>query len=199
MLRRYAAAFLAASIALLFTGGMFDQLADRTLGEASRLKAESDITQQKQAEIERLDVEQREYEGQLSLLYGLRAGAAIEDIFSIVDRSFAAGELWFLDWSFQRAGIIVDGEKRGIETGYFIIVSEDGEPASGQDLEVETRMTIRGQAQNHQSLSKFVRALFEQRDIRDVSVQKTSQADYASRRVVDFAITIVLNSALGES
>lgn len=199
MLRRYAAAFLAANIALLFTGGMFDQLADRTLGEASRLKAESDITQQKQAEIERLDVEQREYEGQLSLLYGLRAGAAIEDIFSIVDRSFAAGELWFLDWSFQRAGIIVDGEKRGIETGYFIIVSEDGEPASGQDLEVETRMTIRGQAQNHQSLSKFVRALFEQRDIRDVSVQKTSQADYASRRVVDFAITIVLNSALGES
>lgn len=199
MLRRYAAAFLAASIALLFTGGMFDQLADRTRGEASRLKAESDITQQKQAEIERLDVEQREYEGQLSLLYGLRAGAAIEDIFSIVDRSFAAGELWFLDWSFQRAGIIVDGEKRGIETGYFIIVSEDGEPASGQDLEVETRMTIRGQAQNHQSLSKFVRALFEQRDIRDVSVQKTSQADYASRRVVDFAITIVLNSALGES
>lgn len=199
MLRRYAAAFLAASIALLFTGGMFDQLADRTRGEASRLKAESDITQQKQAEIERLDAEQREYEGQLSLLYGLRAGAAIEDIFSIVDRSFAAGELWFLDWSFQRAGIIVDGEKRGIETGYFIIVSEDGEPASGQDLEVETRMTIRGQAQNHQSLSKFVRALFEQRDIRDVSVQKTSQADYASRRVVDFAITIVLNSALGES
>lgn len=199
MLRRYAAAFIAANIALLLTGGMFDQLADRTLGEASRLKAESDITQQKQAEIERLDVEQREYEGQLSLLYGLRAGAAIEDIFSIVDRSFAAGELWFLDWSFQRAGIIVDGEKRGIETGYFIIVSEDGEPASGQDLEVETRMTIRGQAQNHQSLSKFVRALFEQRDIRDVSVQKTSQADYASRRVVDFAITIVLNSALGES
>lgn len=199
MLRRYAAAFIAANIALLLTGGMFDQLADRTLGEASRLKAESDITQQKQAEIERLDAEQREYEGQLSLLYGLRAGAAIEDIFSIVDRSFAAGELWFLDWSFQRAGIIVDGEKRGIETGYFIIVSEDGEPASGQDLEVETRMTIRGQAQNHQSLSKFVRALFEQRDIRDVSVQKTSQADYASRRVVDFAITIVLNSALGES
>lgn len=199
MLRRYAAAFIAANIALLLTGGMFDQLADRTRGEASRLKAESDITQQKQAEIERLDAEQREYEGQLSLLYGLRAGAAIEDIFSIVDRSFAAGELWFLDWSFQRAGIIVDGEKRGIETGYFIIVSEDGEPASGQDLEVETRMTIRGQAQNHQSLSKFVRALFEQRDIRDVSVQKTSQADYASRRVVDFAITIVLNSALGES
>ena len=57
-------------------------------------------------------------------------------------------------------------------------------------------MTIRGQARDHQALSRFVRSLFEQPDINDVNVQKTSQSDYADRRVVDFSLTVVLNSAI---
>jgi len=93
----------------------------------------------------------------------------------------------------------VDGEQRGVETGYFIIVSEDADPFANPDLEVETHMTIHGQAKDHQALSKFVRALFEQQDIKDVNVQRTSQTNYANGRAVDFDMTVVLNSAFKES
>lgn len=161
-----------------------------------QLQSENAITQQQQAQLQQLEHQQAEYESQLSLLHGLRAGAAIDDIFAIIDRSLIQGELWFEGWSFRRAGMIVNGEQRGIETGYFIIVSDDGTPAVDQELEVETHMTIQGQARDHQALSRFVRALFEQDDVNDVNVQKTSQSNYANRRVVEFALTVVLNSAL---
>ncbi|MGB5354232.1 MAG: PilN domain-containing protein, partial [Woeseia sp.] len=88
---------------------------------------------------------------------------------------------------------------RGIETGYFIIVADNGEPAANQDLKVATQMTIHGQARDHQALSTFVRTLFQQQNIRDVNVQKTSQARYANRRVVDFVVTVELNSSLQDS
>jgi hypothetical protein len=39
-----------------------------------------------------------------------------------------------------------------------------------------------------------VRSLFEQPDIKDVSVQRTSLTNYANGRVVSFDLTIVLNS-----
>ena len=60
-------------------------------------------------------------------------------------------------------------------------------------------MSIRGQAQDHQALSGFVRALFEQDLIKDVSVQRTSRTELGTRRVVDFDITVVLNSSSTES
>ena len=129
----------------------------------------------------------------------IATGAAVDDIFSLVDRSIVAGDLWFTDWSFRRAGIIVDGEQRGVETGYFVIVSEQNSMRTNNDLSVETHMTIRGQAKDHQALSKFVRALFEQREIKDVNVRKTSQTDYGSGRVVDFNMTVVLNSVSRDS
>jgi len=55
-------------------------------------------------------------------------------------------------------------------------------------------MVLEGRAIDHQALSTFVRALFEQPDIKDVSVQGTSLTDYANGRIVSFDLTIVLNS-----
>lgn len=199
MLRRYATGFVALNAMMILIGGGLHYLEGQAQGELLRVKSENALTQQQQAQLQQLTDQQIEYERQLSLLYGLRAGAAIDDIFAIIDRTLVVGELWFLDWSFRRAGVVVNGEPRGIETGYFIIVSEDGDALADQGLEVQTHMTIHGQARNHQSLSKFVRALFEEPDIRDVNVQKTSQTGYANRRVVDFAMTVVLNSALKRS
>ncbi len=199
MLRRYATGFVALNLMMMITGGALNYMEGQAQDDLLRVKSENTLMQQQQIELKRLEDQQAEYESQLSLLYGLRAGAAIDDIFSIIDRSLVAGELWFLDWSFRRAGVIVNGEPRGVETGYFIIVSEQGDAVANQGLEVQTHMTIHGQARNHQSLSKFVRALFEEQDIRDVNVQKTSQTGYANGRVVDFAMTVVLNSALKRS
>ncbi len=159
---------------------------------ASQLRTSNAISQQQQQQLEQLRGQQAEYRRQLSLLRGLRAGAAIEDIFTIIDRSIVDGDLWFVDWSFRRAGVIVNGEQRGVETGYFII-AEQGDNAAGS-FEVETHMSIHGQARDHQALSTFVRSLFEQRHISDVSVQKTSRVEYGGGSVVDFNLTVVLAS-----
>ena len=199
LLRRYLIGLVALNVLVLGTGLALGYSAKQAQANVLRLKTESAITQQQQLQLQQLRDQQAEYERRWSLLRGLRAGAAVDEIFTLIDRSLSAGDLWFLDWSFRRAGVIVDGQQRGVETGYFIIVSEENDPLAEADLEVETHMTIHGQARDHQALSKFVRTLFEQKDIRDVNVQKTSQTDYANGRVVEFDLTIVLNSAFRES
>ena len=81
------------------------------------------------------------------MLRGLRAGAAVEDIFQIIDRSLTSDDLWFVDWTFRRAGVVVEGEQRGVETGYFIIVPDEGAAVPETEWQVESHMTIHGQAQ----------------------------------------------------
>lgn len=199
IVRKYAIAFAALATLVVAAAILLDQSAQRAQSRAQELKVDNAITEQQQIQLQQLREQQAEYERHWSLLRGLRAGAAIDDIFSLIDRSLVAGDLWFLDWSFRRAGVIVDGETRGIETGYFVIVEESTDPFANPDLEVETHMNIHGQAKDHQALSKFVRALFEQQDIKDVNVQKTSQTNYANGRAVDFDMTVVLNSVYRES
>jgi cell division protein FtsB len=194
MLRQYAIAFAVLNIVTLAFGGLFTQLARQANERVEELQSQSAITEQQQAQLEQLSTEQTEYERRWSLLRGLRAGAAIEDIFEIVDKALVNDNLWFVNWSFRRAGVVVDGETRGIETGYFVIVPADQRSSEVPDWQVETHMTLEGRALDHQALSTFVRSLFEQPDIKDVSVQRTSLTEYANGRVVSFDLTIVLNS-----
>lgn len=199
IMRKYIAMFVALNIAIAVAAYGFSHAAQRANVRAGQLKTENAITQQQQTQLQQLQQQQSEYERQWSLLRGLRAGAAVDEIFTLIDRSLIPGDLWFLNWNFRRAGVIVDGEQRGVETGYFVIVSETTDPFANPDLEVETHMTIHGQAKDHQALSKFVRALFEEQNIKDVNVQKTSQTRYANGHAVDFDLTVVLNSAFKES
>ena len=197
--RKYVVGFVLLNALVFVAGTLLAHAAEQAQAKVMLLQSDNAITQQQQAQLQQLKDQQAEYERRWSLLRSLRAGAAIDDIFSLIDRSIVAGELWFLDWSFRRAGVIVDGQQRGVETGYFIIVADENDPLADPDLSIETHMTIHGQARDHQALSKFVRALFDQRDIKDVNVQKTSQTDYANGRVVDFNVTVVLNSAFRET
>jgi len=199
LLWKYAIGLVAVNVFVFGSGLALGHLAKKAEAKVVQLKAENAISQQQQDQLQQLKEQGSEYERRWSLLRGLRAGAAVDEIFSLIDQSLVPGELWFLDWGFRRAGVTVKGQQRGIETGYFIIVDEESGPIADADLAVETHMTIRGQARDHQALSKFVRALFEQRDIKDVNVQKTSQADYANGRAVNFNLTIVLNSAFRDS
>jgi len=196
VVRKYVIAFVLLNALIFAVGMVLGHTAQQAQAKVVQLRSDNAITQQQQAQLQQLKDQQAELERRWSLLRGLRAGAAVDDIFSLIDRSIVGGDLWFLDWSFRRAGVIVDGQQRGVETGYFVIVSEQEEPLADSDLVVETHMNIHGQAKDHQALSKFVRALFEQPDIKDVNVQKTSQTDFANGRVVDFNLTVVLNSAI---
>lgn len=198
-IRQYALAFAIVNLLVLASAGLFAHFSGIANDKIRALKTQSAITEQQQAQLEQLSGQQKEYERRWSLLRGLRAGAAIEDIFKIIDRAIVSNDLWFENWSFRRAGVVVDGETRGIETGYFVIITEDGQVGEYQDWQVETHMVLEGRALDHQALSTFVRALFEQPDIKDVSVQKTSLTDYANGRVVSFDLTIILNSDIEPS
>lgn len=194
VLRNGAILFVIVNALVLASGAWLAYRVDAGEALAARLQAENAITQQQQLQLQQLKDQQAMYEQQLSLLTGLRAGAAVEDIFTLIDRSLVANRLWFLDWGFRRAGIVVDGEERSTETGYFVIVDDTNAPGESPNLEVETRMSIHGQATDHQALSSFVRALFEQPDVRDVSVQRTSSTSVGARRAVEFNITVILHS-----
>ena len=193
-IRQYVILFALLNIVILGSAGLFGHLSKQASVRIQELKSQSAITEQQQLQLEQLSAEQKEYEQRWSLLRGLRAGAAVEDIFQIIDRALVNDDLWFENWSFRRAGVVVDGETRGIETGYFVIVPADGEAAETPDWQIETHMVLEGRALDHQALSTFVRSLFEQPDIKDVSVRKTSLTNYANGRIVSFDLTIILNS-----
>lgn len=193
-LRRFAVLFAILNVIILASSGAFGHLSKQASVRIQELKSQSAITEQQQLQLEELSAQQKEYEQRWSLLRGLRAGAAVDDIFRIIDRAIANKDIWFEDWSFRRAGVVVDGETRGVETGYFVVVPADGQPAETPEWQVETHMVLEGRALDHQALSTFVRALFEQPDIKDVSVQRTSLTNYANDRVVSFDLTIILNS-----
>lgn len=196
LLVTYVVVFAVLNVTVVGASAWLSSRTNTAQQQIAKLRADNAITQQQHQQLESLKTQETEYQRQWSLLRGLRAGAAVEDIFAIVDNALAVGDLWFLDWSFRRAGVIVDGEQRGIETGYFIVVSADNDPKAKPEFEVETHMSIRGQARDHQALSRFVRALYTQDMIADVSVRKTSRSDYANGQVVDFDLTVVLNSAV---
>jgi len=196
MFRQYVVVFAILNILVLASSGLLVQFSKGAKATVQDLQSQSAITEQQQEQLEQLRSQQVEYERRWSLLRGLRAGAAVEDIFRIIDRALTNNDLWFVNWNFRRAGVVVDGETQDVETGYFMIVLEEGSFSDNSEWQVETRMTVSGQARDHQALSTFVRALFEQPSIKDVSVQKTSLTDYANGRVVEFELTIVLNSAI---
>jgi len=199
MLRQYVILFVIINVFILASTGVLARFSQGAAQRIQDLQAQSAITEQQQVQLEMLREQQTEYERRWSLLRGLRAGAAVEDIFKIIDEALDDDDLWFVDWSFRRAGVVVNGESRDVETGYFVMVLEDGNENQNLDWKVETLMTVSGQARDHQALSTFVRALFEQPSIRDVSVRKTARADYAGGRVVSFELGIVLNSAVERS
>lgn len=194
MLRQYVITFAILNIVVLVAASLFAYQSQQATSRIKELQAQNAISEQQLAQLESLTEEQSEFERRWSLLRGLRAGAAIEDIFGIIDRAAVDKDLWFVDWSFRRAGVVINGETRTIETGYFLIVPADQQPMQAENLQVETQMLLEGRAIDHQALSTFVRALIEQPDIKDVSVRRTALTQYANGRVVSFNLTIVLNS-----
>lgn len=163
--------------------------------EATRLEEQRAVTTQQRNELEQLSQKRQALARQLSMLRGLRSGAPAETVFLTIDRAIANIDVWFVDWNFNRAGVLVpEDQAKTVNTGYFIVVPEGETGSEGQAWMVETHMTIRGRAQDHDALSRFVKGLFAQPAVVDVRVQKTAMRRYQNGDLVDFDLAIVLNS-----
>ncbi|MFK8030344.1 MAG: PilN domain-containing protein [Gammaproteobacteria bacterium] len=169
--------------------------------KARDIKAESDQIRQKFAlgtlysdQISTLDDRLKELNEEWLLLSGLRAGAAAEDLFIIIDQALPGEDVWFNDWTFRRAGVILPDTDQVVGSSYFIVVANDSDREAEDKWRVETHMDISGQAKDHAALSKFVRGLYDQREIQDVKLSQTRVTQYADRSVVDFKLAVVLYS-----
>jgi len=191
----YTAISLAGLVGILISGSFaIDAATDNARTNVAALQRQQTITAQQRADLEKLGSEKVDLEGQFRLLSGLRSGAAAEKMFVTIDRALTGDDVWFLKWQFQRAGVVVDGEARTVNTGYFIVVPDGVDQAAADDLRVQTHMTIQGQARDHSALSGFVRRLFEQTEIDDVRIRRTSLNRSNQSAVVDFDLAIVLNT-----
>ena len=191
----YTAILLAGLIGILATGTFaIGAATDNAQTNVAALQRQQAITAQQRADLEKMGAEKAGLEGQFRLLSGLRSGAAAEKMFVTVDRALTGDDVWFLKWQFQRAGVVVDGEARTVNTGYFIVVPEGVDQPAADDLRVQTHMTTQGQARDHSALSGFVRRLLEQTEIDDVRIRRTSLNRSNQSGVVDFDLAIVLNT-----
>lgn len=181
-------------VALGFAGAGLARSAKQIGLETGQLRTALALSAQQQEQLAVLEARLQDLDEEWVLLRGLRSGAVAEDLFLIVDRALTAGDIWFLTWKFSRAGVVVPQSPRTVNTGYFIVVpqGETGlEPAAWQ---VQTHMTINGQARDHAALSRFVRALYAQHGIDEVKLDRTKVRQYAAANVIDFNMTITLRS-----
>ena len=168
-----------------------------TANASSRVEAlqlRQAVTAQQRADLERLGAEKSGLERQFHLLSALRSGAAAEDMFVTIDRALTSDDVWFLEWQFQRAGVMVGGEVRTVNTGYFIVVPDGADQLAADDIRVQTHMTIRGQARDHSVLSSFIRRLFAQSQIDDIQIRRTALNRSDQTSTVDFDLAVVLNT-----
>ena len=168
----------------------------RMARDIEALQRQQTISAAERDELQRLSAQKADYQHQLRLLTGLRSGTAAENLFRIIDQVLFEDELWFLEWQFRRAGVSNDEPGRAVETGYFVVVPQEAGSSRDETWRVETHMEITGQATDHAALSRFVRRLFGRAEIFDVRVKRTELHRYRTRTVVDFDLTVVINSRI---
>jgi hypothetical protein len=189
---RYTVSAVAAVLVLSVAGYfVLDSWNKKISVQITALQSRQQISAAQSETLAMLNSKKVNFERQLSLLTGLRSGAAAPAMFRTIDNALAGNEVWFLDWDFQRAGHAVEKKPETVNTGYFIVVS-DADGSGEEAWMIETHMTIKGQAQDHAALSRFVRKLFEQPEIQDVRILNTSRM--SKERIVDFDLAVTVNS-----
>lgn len=167
---------------------------ETTRSSIATLQAQQSVSEQQRADIQDLLARQAESERQLDLLRGLRSGGAAQQLFLVVERALATDDVWFVDWRFQRSGVLVDDPEIAVNTGYFIVVPKDAQSGEPAPWQVRTHMTIRGQSRDHSALSAFVKGLFAQPEIEDVHLGRTTRSRDGADAVVDFDLAVVMNT-----
>lgn len=170
---------------------------ENTEADITRLRMQQSVTEQQRVDIETLTGREAESKRQLDLLEGLRSGGAAQQLFLVVERALVSDDLWFVDWRFQRSGVLIDDPDIAVNTGYFIVVPADTQPQEPRPWQVQTHMTIRGQSRDHSALSAFVKGLFAQPEIEDVHLGRTTRSQNEASAVVDFDLAVVMNTDVG--
>ena len=170
-------------------------------GEASRrreieaLQVAEQVARDSQARLEQLDAQREVAERRLSILNGLRGGISSDAVFGAVDAALDEG-IWFLDWTFSRAGQLVESESRTERAGYFLVIPLEGEDEAydGRAWRLETHMEIRGRSLDHSTLARFVGRLLDQDRIEQVRIVSTRSHSIGRREVVAFELAVIVST-----
>lgn len=182
---------LVLSIAMTKMG--MSQRVNAQQAETEKLQAGKTRVLQQQAVLDELHAKKMAVEKRLELLAGLRGGATAVQMVQTIDRALD-NDVWFQEWTFQRAGQLVEHKPETVHTGYFIVVPKDGTQQQDKAWRVDTHMAIKGQALTHSALSKFIQRLDEQPEIEKVRLLKTGLRRYTSMEIIDFEMAVVVDS-----
>ena len=167
---------------------------EESRGEIESLQSDTESILSRKRALRELQTKKAQLQRKLAVLDGLVEGPDIEQIFHAVERSLN-DDTWFVDWSFRRAGELVDVGTEEINTGYFIIVSEN--PEQQQAWKIRTHMEINAQSISHSALASFVRNLGNQPEVEHVQIDSTRTQNIGTLEVIHFSLAVVLNTARG--
>jgi len=162
-------------------------------------QSQREITTANRNQLEQLNQQKSDLQQQLDLLGGLRSGASAEQMFLMIDRALPGPDVWLTSWKFRRAGTPVDQRRQAVSTGYFIVIPADNQNRPAETWQIETHMTIQGQALDHSAMSRFVLNLTQQPEIESVRIVNTRSNQGKQVRLVDFSLDIVVSASKGVS
>ncbi len=198
-LRLFGFALAAALSALGFAYGVLDYDIGQRKAQIARLEARKAVTAQQRTVLDALQARKTELTKRLNQLTALRGGLAAQRMFRVVDRAMDGRDIWFSTWQFQRSGVAEENEPGGSGTSHPGTKNRRVLRADAKDWSNQTHMKIHGQALDHGILSRFVRRLLAEPEIRGVRILKTALRKYTSHRVVDFQLIARMNdNAAGE-
>ena len=162
-------------------------------------QSQRQITNANRRQLEQLNQQKSDLQQQLDLLGGLRSGASAEQMFLMLDRALPGSDVWLTNWKFRRAGTPVDAGQQAVNTGYFIVIPADNPNRPAETWQIETHMTIQGQALDHSAMSRFVLNLTQQPEIENVRIVNTRSNQGKQIKLVDFSLDIVVSAKKGFS
>ena len=192
-LRRFVVVYAALVIGIVVGRGLLGWTLSARYRDAEELQAAEQARTVQQAELSQLFRETDEMRRRLSILAGLRGGISTVDMLVSMDRALD-GDVWFLDWTFRRAGELVDEQPKGVQTGYFLVIPIEEEDEPNRAWRMQTHMEIQGQARDHSTLAGFVNRLLDEPRIAQVRIVRTHVRSVASVEVVDFEIAVVVRT-----
>lgn len=162
-------------------------------------QSQREITNANRKQLEQLNQQKSDLQQQLDLLGGLRSGASAEQMFVMLDRALPGPDVWLTNWKFRRAGTPVEAGQQAVSTGYFIVIPADNPNRPAETWQIETHMTIQGQALDHSAMSRFVLNLTQQPEIENVRIVNTRSNQGKQVKLVDFSLDILVSARKGLS
>ncbi len=183
---------IAIVIGKLLINGHVDELGETI----SNFEQKGLLIHQQQHMLADLEQKKLNIEERVNILRSLRDGPSAKQMFQVIDQALVEGT-WFKRWSFKHDGELSDANNsEEINTGYFIIIKDEKNPARKKKWQLNTHMEISGEALNHTVLAGLVNNFVTSPEIDDVRILNTSLIQYTTGELVDFNLAIVVNDKM---